>query len=127
MFAYFGYQKLVNYDDILKIFGDPIGIGTALSLQLVIFAEFFCAIFIVAGFLTRLSVIPIFITMVVAYFVAHGKDSFQVSHSAFSYMVFCLPVFVLGSGKYSVDYLLFGRKQAVLPREKARSTVQRQP
>jgi putative oxidoreductase len=112
MFAYYGYFKLSNYEMMLSMFGDPIGIGTKLSVNLVIFAEFFCGIFVALGFLTRLSVIPIFITMVVAYFVAHAKDAF-LDHSkqiVFLYMLLCIPVFVLGSGRYSIDRLLFKNK-----------------
>src|SRR5215207_7195931 len=76
MFIDHGYLKLSAYDQMLAQFPDIIGIGSTLSLNLVIFAEFFCGIFIVLGFLTRLSVIPIFITMAVVFFIAHGKDPF---------------------------------------------------
>lgn len=111
MFIYFGYQKLGNYDMMLGLIGDPIGIGPKLSLNLTIFSEFFCGIFISLGFLTRVFVIPTFITMIVAYFVVHANDTFQVKQSAFVYMVLCLPVFVLGSGRFSVDRLIFKNKQ----------------
>jgi putative oxidoreductase len=110
MMIYFGYNKLSNYNQILPMFGDIIGIGSKLSFNLVIFAEFFCGIFVALGFLTRLSVIPILITMIVAYFIAHAKDTFQVKQGAFIYMILCLPVFVLGSGRYSVDALMFRRR-----------------
>ncbi len=110
MFIYFGYGKLSNYDTMLGMMGDPIGIGSKLSLILVIFGEFFCGIFIAIGFLTRIFVIPTFITMVVAYFVVHANDPFMVKQSAFVYMMLCLSVFVLGSGKFSLDRLIFKRK-----------------
>ena len=110
MFIYFGYQKLANYNTMLGMMGDPIGIGSKPSLILIIFGEFFCGIFIALGFLTRIFVIPTFITMIVAYFVAHANDPFQVKQSAFVYMLLCLPVVVLGSGRFSVDRLLFKRK-----------------
>jgi hypothetical protein len=29
---------------------------------------------------------------------------------AFTFMVLCIPVFILGSGKYSFDYLFLNRK-----------------
>lgn len=110
MMTYFGYLKFINYSQILPMFGDIIGIGAKLSFNLVIFAEFFCGILVLLGLFTRLAVIPILITMIVAFFIAHAKDPFQVSQSAFIYMVLCLPVFILGSGKYSIDYLLFRKK-----------------
>ena len=110
LFAYYGYQKLIAYDQILPMFGDIIGIGAKLSFNLVIFAELFCGAFVLLGFFTRLSVIPIFITMIVAYFIAHAKDPFQVKQTAFIFLVLCIPVFILGSGRFSVDRLLFKSK-----------------
>ena len=100
-------MKLIGFDEILPMFGDIIGIGSKLSLILVIFAEFFCGIFVTIGLLTRLSVIPIFITMVVAFFIAHGADPFDAKALAFVFLLLSLVVFVLGSGRYSVDKLLF--------------------
>lgn len=110
MFVHYGYGKLVNYDAILPVFGDIIGIGSQLSFNLVIFAELFCGLFILLGFVTRFSVIPVFITMIVAYFVAHANDPFDAKQIAFVYLVLCPVVFVLGSGKYSVDALIFRNK-----------------
>lgn len=112
MFIYFGYQKIENYDTYLGFFGDPIGLGNKLSYNLTIFGEFICGIFIVLGFLTRLFVVPTFIVMCVAYFVAHANDPFEKAQPAFVYMLLCLPVFVLGSGRYSVDGILFRSRQA---------------
>ena len=114
MFIYFGYGKLVNYDTIAPNFGDIIGIGAKLSFNLVIFGEFFCGIFIALGLFTRFAVIPSFITMVVAYFVAHSADAFADKIPAFTYLILSFPVFLLGSGKYSVDALLFKKKTAQL-------------
>lgn len=123
MFVYFGYGKIENYDTYIAMFGDPIGIGTRLSYNLVIFAEFVCGILVVLGLFTRLSVIPIFITMIVAYFVAHAKDPFMVKQAAFIYLVLCIPVFILGSGRYSVDALL--AKINIYGKESTRSNVRR--
>ncbi len=107
LFVYYGYNKIVSYDQILPMFGDIIGIGSTLSFNLVIFAEFFCGLLVTIGLVTRLSVIPVFITMIVTYFVAHANDAFQVKNLAFVFLCLCPVVFVLGSGKYSADKLLF--------------------
>ena len=107
LFVYYGYNKFAAYDTILPQFGDIIGIGSKLSFNLVIFAEAFCGLFVLLRFLTRLSVIPIFITMVVAYFIAHAKDPFDGKAEAFIFLVLSLVVFILGSGRYSIDRLLF--------------------
>ena len=107
LFVRYGYMKLANYDQILPMFGDIIGIGSKLSFNLVIFAELFCGFLVAIGLLTRLAVIPIFITMAVAFFVAHAKDPFDVKAIAFVFLLLSIVVFVFGSGKYSVDKLLF--------------------
>ncbi|MNK01340.1 putative oxidoreductase CatD [compost metagenome] len=112
MFVRYGYSKFEAYDTILPMFGDIIGIGSKLSFNLVIFAELVCGFLVLIGLLTRYSIVPIFITMIVAFFVAHAKDTFDVKIAAFLYMVLCLPVFILGSGKYSVDSLIFNRKKS---------------
>lgn len=107
LFIRYGYMKLASYDEILPMFGDIIGIGAQLSFNLLIFAEFGCGILVALGLLTRLSVIPIFIAMVVAFFIAHANDPFDAKSLAFIFLVLSPVVFVLGSGKYSVDKLLF--------------------
>lgn len=106
LFVRYGYNKLVAYDQILPMFGDIIGIGPKLSFNLVIFAELFCGFFVLIGFLTRLTVIPIFITMAVAFFVAHAADPFDVKALAFVFLLLSIVVFLLGSGRYSVDSLM---------------------
>ncbi len=106
-FVYYGYLKIASYNQILPMFGDIIGIGSELSFNLVIFAELFCGFFVLVGFATRLSIIPIFITMIVAYFIAHAKDPLTAKQISLLYLLLCLPIFVLGSGKYSADRLLF--------------------
>jgi len=113
MFTYYGYGKLANYDTILPMFGDIIGIGAKLSFNLVIFAEFFCGILIALGLFTRFAIVPAFITMVVAYFIAHAADPFDAKAIAFVFLIMCLPLFVAGGGKYSLDYILFAKKQPI--------------
>lgn len=106
LFIYHGYTKIASFNEILPMFPDIIGIGAKLSFILVIFAEFFCGIFILLGFITRFSVIPILIAMIVAYFIAHGKDPFNVKELAFAYMLLSIVVFILGSGRFSLDRLI---------------------
>jgi len=106
LFVRYGYMKISAYDQILPMFGDIIGIGAKLSFNLVIFAELFCGFFVLTGFLTRLTVIPIFITMLVAFFIAHAKDPFDVKSLPFVFLLLSLVVFVLGSGRYSIDRLI---------------------
>ena len=44
-------------------FGDPIGLGSTLSLALVTTPEFICALLIILGLGTRLAAVPVVISM----------------------------------------------------------------
>jgi len=90
-------------------FGDPIGLGPAFSLILVVFAEFFCSLLIAIGLGTRLASIPLMITMIVAAFITHGDKDFGRKEVALLYLLFYIAFFILGSRKYSIDYLLIKR------------------
>jgi len=102
------FLKLLEGGEIQ--FGDPIGLGPAFSLVLVVFAEFFCSMLIGIGLGTRLASIPLMITMFVAAFVSHGADPFSRKEVALLYLLFYLALLVLGSRKYSVDYLITRKK-----------------
>lgn len=93
-------------------FGDPLGLGPALSLILVVFAEFLCSILIGLGLGTRLASIPLMFTMLVAAFIAHGPDPFGRKEIALLYFLFYLTLLVTGSRKYSIDYLISRKGKA---------------
>lgn len=103
MMATHGWAKLSDFSTKLQTFSDPIGLGPAVSLQLVIFAEFLCAIFLAIGFLTRLSLIPLIIVMLVAAFVAHSEDPFSAQEKSLLFLTIFISLFLLGPGKWSVD------------------------
>jgi putative oxidoreductase len=107
MFTYYGYLKVEAYNQYSSVFPDYLGIGPAGNYILVIFAELVCGFFIAIGFLTRLSIIPILITMCFVLFKAHINDPFEQKQLPFVYLLLCLPIFVFGSGKYSLDSALF--------------------
>lgn len=109
-FVYYGYQKIQMWDQLKTMFPDYTGLGQAGSLGLVIFAEFGCGLLLILGFLTRLAVFPIAITMSVAYFVAHAHDQFKDKQIVLLYLLLCSVVFLLGSGRYSLDHYIFHRK-----------------
>lgn len=106
LFVRYGYLKLIAFNEILPIFQDVIGIGSKLSLILVIFAELICGFLVAIGLFTRLTVIPIFITMGVAFFIAHANDPFDVKALALVFLLLSIVIFTLGSGKYSMDKLI---------------------
>ena len=101
-----GFGKLMNFSHIAPNFFDFLSLGGAISLALVVLAEFFGSLCVLFGFLTRWASLSIVFTMLVAAFVAHGSDPFKKKELAVLYaLVFCLPLLV-GGGKYSLDSYL---------------------
>ncbi|HEV7783633.1 MAG TPA: DoxX family protein [Chitinophagaceae bacterium] len=101
-----GYNKLVHFASKSSGFSDPFHIGGPASLGLTIFAEFFCAILVVAGLMTRLACIPLIIAMAVAVFDAnHGKIFGDGEHAAL-YLFGYAALLLTGPGKFSADRLI---------------------
>ncbi|MDH3891020.1 MAG: DoxX family protein [candidate division Zixibacteria bacterium] len=103
-----GWGKLIGFAERSESFSDPLGVGSALSLGLTVFAEFFCALAILLGLLTRAAAIPLIVTMMVAAFVVHGADPWAKKEFAMLYLVPLLTILMAGPGKYSLDHKLFG-------------------
>ena len=93
-------------------FANPIGIGPEASLILAVFAEFFCSIFLIFGIATRVSSIPLIITMMVAGFIAHAGDPFAVKEKAFLFFVIFVFIAIAGAGKYSIDNFIYKKVTA---------------
>ena len=87
-----------------------LGLSPAVSLGLAVFAEVFCSLFLLFGFVTRLNVIPLAVTMMVALSTVHQADPFAKKELAFIYLISYIALFFAGSGKYSLDYVLQRRQ-----------------
>jgi len=111
-----GWQKLGKFSQMSQTFADPFGLGPAPSLALAIFAEFFCSILLVVGFLTPLALAPLLVTMLVAIFYAHGADPWQKKELAVAYLSVYVTLMFSGAGRYSLDYLLFGSRRLLSTR-----------
>ncbi len=103
-----GFPKLMRILDGNLGFADPLGIGPELSLILVMFAEFICAIFVLIGLGTRIALIPLLFNMLVIVFVAHSGDPFGDKELPLFFFAAFLVLFFTGGGKYSLDHKLFG-------------------
>jgi len=102
-----GFDKLVGFSEKALHFPDPLGFGSAVSLGLTVFAEFFCSVAILFGFFTRYATVPLIITMLVAIFVIHGDDPWGKREFATLYLIPYISLLFAGSGRYSVDFKLF--------------------
>lgn len=98
------WSKLIEGGEIQ--FADPFGVGMTASLVLAVFAEVFCSALLIFGLLTRLSLIPLIVTMAVAVFYIHFSEGFKGFEKAFLYLMGYLALFVAGPGKYAVDSLV---------------------
>lgn len=100
-----GWPKFSGYTEVLERFPDPIGFGVPVALSLAIFAEVLCAALVVLGLFSRLALIPLIITMVVAFFVIHGEDPFQKKELSFMYLGLYVSLFLTGPGSLSVQQM----------------------
>ena len=101
-----GLDKLMHFSQKAGGFTDPFGIGSTASLSLSIFAEFFCAVFIILGLFTRLACIPLIINLSVALFIAHKGDFFGRGESAGLFLVCFVAILFAGAGRASLDRFL---------------------
>ena len=95
-------------------FADPIGIGNTASLVLVVTAEFFCSILVMAGLATRLAAVPVICAMAVAAFVVHANDPWTMGQGASKepallFLTGFLTIAFTGPGQLSLDALLWPR------------------
>ncbi|WP_286756471.1 DoxX family protein [Roseivirga sp. UBA838] len=100
------FERVINGD---FRFGDPLGIGVEASLILAAFAEFVCSVLVILGLTTRLATIPLIVTMLVAWQVAHADDPFSSQEKAVFYLLSFLTILITGPGKYSLDQKIFGK------------------
>ncbi len=107
-----GIPKLMKFFSTGDItFSDPLGVGTIPSLMMAIFAEVFCSILVILGLGTRIAVIPLIITMLVAVVIIHANDPFGDKELGLMYLMVYMFLIVAGSGKYSLDEWLLGRQR----------------
>jgi putative oxidoreductase len=101
-----GFDKLIHFNDKVRTFPDPLHVGSTISLSLVIFAEFFCAVLLVFGLLTRLAAIPLVICFSIALFVIHHGQVWGDGESSALFLAVYLALLFTGPGKFSLDRLI---------------------
>jgi putative oxidoreductase len=104
-----GIPKLQNLMSGHIKFADPFGLGQGPSLVLATFAEFFCSILLMLGLATRLAMIPLIITMLVAGLMISSGQEFSKRELPLLYAIFFFGFLVLGAGRYSIDNLISGK------------------
>ena len=97
-----GLPKIEKYARINAFFPDPFGIGSAVSLSLVIFAEALCSILLLLGIWTRVAIIPLIITMATAFFIIHSDDPFSKKELSLMYLIGYISLLIGGSGAFAL-------------------------
>ena len=114
MMMQFGLRQLIHFDIASQVFPAVLGMDAATSMTVMIVIEILCSFMIMAGFCTRLMVLPPFAAMIIAehYLLTHADDaSYMISWSQSGYLpVMFMGIYffnlLVGPGKISVDYFL---------------------
>lgn len=101
-----GYDKLTHFDQMITTFPDPLNLTNKISLQLTIFAEFFCRIFFILGLFTRLASIPLVFCMLIAAFVVNFGKPIMKHELAPLFLTSFIVILIAGPGNISLDKLL---------------------
>ena len=105
LFFSHGLDKMMNFNELSYTFPSAFGFGSYMTLMLSIFCEFACSIFLIAGLLVRITVIPMIAAMAVAFFDVHD-GMFPDGELSLIYMVLFSILYITGPGRYSLDYLI---------------------
>ncbi len=107
-----GFPKLSHIINGDFSFGNPIGIGEIPSLFLATGAEVGCSVFLMMGLYTRWAILPLIFTMLVIIFrvLLPLNAPWERIESATYFLILYILIFILGSGKFSLDYKLKKKK-----------------
>lgn len=102
MIANHGWMKIVNLEVLKTQFYDFLGLGSQISLILAITVEILCSILLIFGLYTRVALIPLIVTMLVA-IGTHGWEIFGEAELGFLYLIGFVFLLIVGPGDNSID------------------------
>lgn len=116
MLLQFGIRHLINFSVLRTTFPQVLGMGSEAALIVMICIEVICSLCIMVGFLTRLSLIPPFVAMIIAeYHILHDLmpdtyiytiSSTQPGYLPLMFIGIYLFLALAGPGKISLDYFI---------------------
>ncbi|MCM1022004.1 MAG: DoxX family protein [Muribaculum sp.] len=116
MLLQFGIRHLVHYQDLVATFPSVMCMGHEASMIVMILIELGCSLLIMAGFLTRLAVIPPIVAMIIAeHYILHNLlpdtliysiSSTQPGYLPLMFIGIYLFILLAGPGKISLDYFI---------------------
>lgn len=105
LFFVHGLDKLMNFPVLSETYPSFFGLGSYMTLMLAVFSEFCCSLFLIAGLLERIMVLPMIVAMGVAFFDVHDA-MMPEGELSLIYLVMFIILFFTGPGRYSLDYLI---------------------
>lgn len=105
LFFLHGLDKMINFQYLSETYPSVLGFGSYMTLMLTIFCEFCCSLFLIAGLFERIMLLPMIVSMGVAFFDVHDA-MLPEGELALIYMIVFLILFFTGPGRYSLDYLI---------------------
>jgi putative oxidoreductase len=102
-----GWDKLQHFAARAGSHPDPLGIGGKYSLALAVAGEFFAAILMATGFLSRIAAFLVSVTTALTLFwVLHGTP-WKAREVWELYFAASMTILLLGSGRFSLDSLVW--------------------
>jgi putative oxidoreductase len=101
-------RKLLSPEPIH--FFETFGLSERNSLIAAAFVEVFFSSLLILGLGTRIAVIPLLGTMLIAVFYTLKSHTFDKKEVPILFLLIYITIFFSGSGKFSLDYMIFGLK-----------------
>ena len=105
LFFAHGLDKLMDFNELSVTYPSVMGLGSYMTLMLAIFCEFCCSLFLMTGCMTRIILLPMIVSMAVAFFDTHD-GMMPEGELSLIYLIVFFCLFLSGPGRYSVDYLI---------------------
>lgn len=105
LFFTHGLDKMINFNTLSETYPSVLGFGSYMTLMVSIFCEFACSLFLIAGLMERIILLPMIASMAVAFFDIHD-GMFPEGELSLIYLILFIVLLLTGPGRYSVDYLI---------------------
>jgi len=105
LFFMHGLDKMMDFNTLSQTYPSVLGLGSYMTLMVTIFCEFACSMFLVAGLLIRVMLMPMIVAMAVAFFDIHD-GMMPEGELSLIFLIIFIVIFMTGPGRYSVDYLI---------------------
>jgi putative oxidoreductase len=107
LFRVHGMKKFRTENGQREQIPNPLGLPDKLNTMVATFSDTVVPFLLMIGIGTRFILLPVIGVTSIGYFVVHQKDSIEIRDVPYMYSISFIFIWILGAGKYSVDYYLF--------------------